>query len=67
MSSSLSGTPVGKLACAAVSFTWLLLWISGRWKHERDWIDRFGIELGLYWLTIEPLGWLVCWLDILVK
>jgi hypothetical protein len=54
------------LACAGVAFTWLLLWISGRWRNESDWIDRLGMVLGFYWLTTASLSWLVCWLAIVV-
>lgn len=35
----------------AIAAVWLLLAISGRWRRERDWIDRTGIALSLFWLA----------------
>ncbi len=57
----------GDLPCASVAFSWMLLCASGRWKHERDWIDRAGIALGLYWLTEPTLSWAIDLLAIAVQ
>jgi hypothetical protein len=40
---------------AAVAASWLLLLVSGQWRPERSWNDRFGRVLGWYWIAILPL------------
>ena len=40
----------------AVAAVWFLLAISGRWRPERSWIDRFGRGLGLLWIVIAILA-----------
>ena len=46
-------------ASLAVASAWILLGASGRWRGGNDWIDRFGLALGLFWLVIGPFTWLV--------
>ncbi len=43
----------GGLAVAAV---WLVLWLSGRWRAERSWIDRLGRSLGICWIALAALA-----------
>ena len=43
----------------AVAVAWLMLGWSGRWRREPGWIDGAGIGLGIFWLAVEPLIWLV--------
>jgi len=40
---------------AAVAASWLLLVVSGQWRPERSWIDRFGRLIGWYWIAVLPL------------
>jgi hypothetical protein len=40
----------GRNATVAVAATWVLLWTSGRWRHEPGWLDNVGIGLGIFWL-----------------
>jgi len=39
----------------AVAGMWLVLGLSGRWRPERSWIDRFGRVLGATWILISLL------------
>lgn len=32
--------------------SWLALFLSGRWRPERSWIDRLGRTLGIGWLVV---------------
>jgi hypothetical protein len=41
----------------AVGAVWLLLAVSGCWKPERDWVDRAGIGLSLFWLIVPTANW----------
>jgi hypothetical protein len=34
----------------AVAGAWLALALSGRWRPERDWVDRAGLALGVCWI-----------------
>jgi hypothetical protein len=38
----------------AVAGAWLALALSGRWRPERDWLDRAGRALGVCWI-VSPL------------
>ena len=40
----------------AVASTWILLWISGRWRASVDWIDFMGRAVGALWIVIG-----LCW------
>jgi hypothetical protein len=42
-------------AGCAVGAVWLVLWLGGRWRAERSWIDRLGRGLGAYWISMVPL------------
>jgi hypothetical protein len=44
----------------AVAAAWLLLAVSGRWRSEPDWLDRFGRALGAFWIAVIPF---TCWWD----
>jgi hypothetical protein len=44
----------------AVAAGWLLLFVSGRWRSEPVWIERFGRALGVFWIAIIPFS---CWWD----
>jgi hypothetical protein len=35
----------------AVAGSWITLAAVGRWRPERDWIDRMGRALGAYWIA----------------
>jgi hypothetical protein len=35
----------------AVAGAWLALALSGRWRPERDWLDRAGRVLGVCWIV----------------
>lgn len=45
--------PVGIAVLAA----WTLLAVSGRWRPERNWIDRAGRIMGFAWLALIPMVW----------
>lgn len=47
-------------ASAAVASAWLLLYASGRWRSEANWLDRMGRLLGWFWIVIIPFS---CWWD----
>ena len=36
----------------AVAAVWTFLAVSGRWRNERSWIDRFGRILGATWILL---------------
>ena len=38
----------------AVAVSWLMLAISGRWRAEPSWVDRWGRVLGCTWIFIGP-------------
>jgi hypothetical protein len=40
-----------------VAAAWGLLAITGRWKPEASWLDRFGRALGVCWIPSTPLLW----------
>src|SRR5262245_54032501 len=42
-------TAYGDRVGFAVSGAWLTLWLSGRWRPERTWIDRLGRVMGWLW------------------
>ena len=37
---------------AAVGATWLVLYMSGRWRKPADWIDVMGRIVGVMWIVI---------------
>jgi hypothetical protein len=39
----------------AVASAWILMFVSGRWRPERSWIDRAGRILGSFWIACLPL------------
>jgi hypothetical protein len=41
----------------AVAGAWLALWLSGRRRPERMWIDRLGRVLGWLWLGLIVVLW----------
>jgi hypothetical protein len=43
----------------AVAATWVVLALGGRWRPGRDWVDRLGLLLGVYWLAWPVLAWVV--------
>jgi hypothetical protein len=43
----------------AVAGAWLALALSGRWRPERDWLDRAGRGLGVRWIVAPHI---VSWL-----
>ena len=49
--------PVGHVVLVA----WLVLAVSGRWRLEPGWIDRFGRAIGGSWiaLSLAWAGWLI--------
>jgi hypothetical protein len=49
------GAPEG----LAVASAWLTLAVGGRWRAGRDWIDRLGLALGVFWLISPPFYKLV--------
>jgi hypothetical protein len=40
----------------AVASTWLVQYLSGRWRRPADWIDGPGVVLGVLWVLIG-LAW----------
>jgi hypothetical protein len=40
-----------------IGVVWLWLAVSGRWKPERDWVDRAGVGLSLFWLIVAITNW----------
>jgi hypothetical protein len=52
--------------CAmAVLGAWLALALIGRWQAERDWIDRAGRAVGVYWISVAVLQSVFDWLEVL--
>lgn len=49
----------GSFESMAVFVAWLLLVLSGRWQHEKGWVDLLGWMLGVFWLVVPPLDWVV--------
>lgn len=45
-------TSVGTHAVAAA---WAVMALLGCWRPRRDWVDRLGLILGVYWLALMPL------------
>ncbi len=50
-------TVEGPFEGLAVFIAWLLLLGSGRWKHEKSWIDDVGQILGIFWIVLPPFLW----------
>jgi hypothetical protein len=44
----------------AIGSVWLNLWLSGRWRVERSWVDRLGRTLAILWLMLVPLLYWWC-------
>jgi hypothetical protein len=44
-----------------VAVAWAVLWLSGRWRPGRDWIDRLGQVVGFGWFALGVMG-LAVWL-----
>ena len=42
---------------SAVTASWAVLIVGGRWRPERTWIDRLGLLVGFYWIGIMVLTW----------
>jgi hypothetical protein len=40
---------------AAVVVAWLLLWYAKLWRSQRDWVDRAGRVLGVYWIVVPAV------------
>ena len=40
----------------AVAVSWLTLALTGRWRPEPTWVDRWGRVLGCTWIVIGPLA-----------
>ncbi len=40
----------------AVVVAWLTLALTGRWRSEPSWVDRWGRVLGLIWIVVGPLA-----------
>jgi hypothetical protein len=46
------------LVGGAVASVWIVMWLGGTWRAEGSWIDRVGIALGIYWITLSVFfGW----------
>jgi len=43
------------LAIAAAPLLWIILIATGRWNAEPGWIDRLGRVLGVLWMVVVPL------------
>jgi hypothetical protein len=39
-----------------IAVIWFVLWLSGLWRAEKSWIDRFGRVLGVLWITISVIS-----------
>lgn len=39
----------------AVAAAWLTLLLGGRWRPRPDWIERSGLALGYFWITMIPV------------
>jgi hypothetical protein len=52
----------GPFEAVSVGAAWLLLAISGRWRSDASWIDRFGFVLGVFWIATPLLAFFVHWL-----
>src|SRR5262249_20666667 len=48
-----------KLIGIAVAGAWLALAASGRWRPEPTWIDRLGRALGLTWIAVSLVTWML--------
>jgi hypothetical protein len=46
-------------ASAAVPWCWATLWLCGRWRPERSWLDRLGRLLGVTWIALGMFCWLL--------
>jgi hypothetical protein len=44
--------PHGSEPGLAIAACWLMLALMGRWRLVRNWIDRSGMALGVYWLVM---------------
>jgi hypothetical protein len=42
----------------AVAGAWMTMILGRRWRPGRDWIDRGGLALGLFWIAMVPVTWL---------
>jgi hypothetical protein len=40
------------LPAATTLASWMTLAVSGAWRPEPDWVDRFGRTLGVVWIVI---------------
>ena len=40
----------------AVIVAWLTLGLTGRWRAEASWVDRWGRALGVAWIIVGPLA-----------
>jgi hypothetical protein len=45
----------------AITASWLILALSGRWRPERTWIDRSGCLIGLAWIALAIAANLFDW------
>ncbi len=46
------------LVGGAIASVWIVMWLGGTWRAEGSWIDRAGIALGIYWITLSVFfGW----------
>jgi hypothetical protein len=43
----------------AVAVAWSSLAICGRWRVGRDWVDRVGIALGVLWIVMPAIHWII--------
>jgi hypothetical protein len=43
-------------AGSAVAVAWCTLALSGRWRAEPSWVDRWGRTLGCTWIILGPLA-----------
>ena len=40
----------------AVAVSWCTLALTGRWRAERSWVDRWGRALGCTWIILGPMA-----------